>query len=291
MAAEPAARWLVLGVRSPAAELETELAAGLLDLGGSAVEDAGDGLLRTWLPEPPSVDGWVERATALLVERAGCAVEVTWSWEEDRDWLAEWRRGLGARRIGERFVVTPTWVQPEARDGDIVIAIDPQMAFGTGEHATTRIVVRALEGLIRPDDRVLDMGTGSGILAIAAAALGARSVDAVESDADALPNALENLNRNSEAGAVRLLHASVDGDWLEQNGRYDVILANVLSGVLRPLLPAFRAALDPGGRLVLCGILCEESADMRRAAAEAGLRLVSELEEEEWWCGVFCHPA
>lgn len=291
MAAEPAARWLVLSVQSPAAELESELAAGLLDLGGSAVEEAGDGLLRTWLPEPSSVDGWVERATALLVERAGRAVEVTWSWEEDRDWLAEWRRGLGARRIGDRIVVTPTWVQPERRDGDIVIEIDPQMAFGTGEHATTRMVLGALEGLIRPGDRVLDMGTGSGILAIAAAALGARSVDAVESDADALPNALENLDRNSATGAVRLLHAAVDGAWLERNGRYDVILANVLSGVLRPLLPAFRTALEPGGRLVLCGILREESADMRAAAADAGLRQASELAEEEWWCGVFHHSA
>lgn len=280
-------RWLVLSVRSPAAELESELAAGLLDLGGTAVEELGGGVLRTWLPEPPSAESLALEAAAVLRDRVGAPVELSWAWHEDRDWLEEWRRGLDARRVGSRIVVTPTWIEPEARADDIVIRIDPQMAFGTGEHATTRLVLRSLETHVRSGDRVLDIGTGSGILAIAAAALGAAAVDAVESDAEALPNAFENLDRNGTTAAVRLLHASVDGPWLAAAGEYDVIVANVLSGVLRPLLEAFRRALRPDGRLVLSGILRTEAEDMRAAARAAALDLIEEAEEDEWWCGTF----
>jgi ribosomal protein L11 methyltransferase len=196
---------------------------------------------------------------------------------------------LGARRVGARLILTPTWIEPEARPGDIVIAIDPQMAFGTGEHATTRGVLQLLEGVMLPGARVLDVGTGSAVLAIAAAKLGAGHVLAAESDPDALINAAENVARNGVEGTVELCEALVDGTWLEHRADppFDLIVANVLSSVLRPLLPAFHAALRPAGALILSGILQEEADGMRASASGAGLALGAEVREEEWWTGLF----
>lgn len=267
-------RWLVLEVARSADDRDDRVAA-LLALGGSAVEEDGD-ILRTWVPEPADLPAFLIRA------RQALGAEPAWSHAEDRDWLAEWRRGLDARRVGDHFVVTPTWIEPDRRAGDIVIAIEPQMAFGTGEHATTRLMLALLEGRVSHGARVLDVGTGSGILAIAADHLGAGAVDAVESDADALPNAAENVERNG-AARVRLIHDRVDADWLALHGPWHVILANVLSSVLEPLLEAFRRSIEPGGAILLGGILRDEAARLREAAGQAGLTLVEERAEDEWW--------
>jgi ribosomal protein L11 methyltransferase len=282
--------WLVLSARSPAVELKDQLAEGLLALGGSAIEDS-DELLSTWIIAPEDVEAFVTQARVALAHATGGDVEVMWRLEAERDWLDEWRRGLGARRVGARIIVTPTWIEPEHVPDDIVIAIDPQMAFGTGEHATTRIVLELMQSLVQPGDRVLDVGTGSAILAIAAARLGARSVDAVEADADALENAQENIVRNGAQTHVQLAHAQVDPSWLRARATtYDGILANILSGVLRPLLPGFLHALRPGGRLILCGILRAEAQAMRTAALAAGFTAASERAEDEWWGGAFYRP-
>jgi ribosomal protein L11 methyltransferase len=203
----------------------------------------------------------------------------------EEDWLALWRAGLEPRRVGQRIVVSPTWSEVNAAPGDLVIRLDPQMAFGTGEHASTRGVLRLMQEIVRPDDRLLDVGTGSGILAIAAARLGAAHVLAVESDPDALPNAGENVARNGVAGQVELCETVVDEAWLRTlgDGALDGILANVLSGVLLPLLPSFHTALAPDGWVILAGILNEEAAAMRDAAAGAGFRVEAEDSEEQWW--------
>lgn len=278
------ARWMVLSVRRSADEPETTVAA-LLALGGSAVEEAGD-VLRTWIPEPADPEAFLARAKTVL----GDAHEaVSWTWEEERDWLVEWRRGLGARRVGEHIVVTPTWVEPERREHDLVITLDPQMAFGTGEHATTRLMLALMESRVARGGRVLDVGAGSAILAIAADLLGAREIDAVESDSDAQENAAENIARN-DARHVRLVHGLIDEAWLGATQPYDLIVANVLSGVLEPLLPAFREAVRPGGSIILGGILREEAAKMRAAARTAGLEPEEERAEDEWWSAVLRRP-
>ncbi len=284
-------RWFVLSVRSPEVESTAALAEGLLALGGSAVEES-EGELRTWIAPPPDPERFAREASAALTRVAAAPIEVSWCWHEERDWLAEWRRGLGPRRIGHRIVVTPTWIEPETREGDVVIAIDPQMAFGTGEHATTRIVLRLMETRVRAGCRVLDVGTGSAILAIAAAGLGAGEVDAIEADAEALSNAADNIERNHAAAVVRLQQGLVDENWLDSRPRgYALIVANVLSGVLRPMLPSFRRALEPGGTVVLCGILREEAETVRADSRAAGLSLAAEEFEDEWWGGALQRPA
>lgn len=291
-------RWFVLTVRVPSEEYAEALSEELIALGGAAVEEAVD-RLTTYILPPEDPERFArearERLRAVVPENE---VEVRWRWQEHEDWAETWRRGLRPRRVGRRLVVAPTWAEPELREGDIVVVLDPEMAFGTGEHATTRGVLRLLEESMRPGDRVLDVGTGSAILAIAAARLGAVEVLAVESDADALENARDNLRRNGVDERVELLHAVVDEPFLALPGpgRFDLILANVLSSVLVPLLPAFRRALTPPvgagaagrrpGRLVLGGILEHEAEGVIEAAERAGFTLVTEDLEEEWWGGL-----
>jgi ribosomal protein L11 methyltransferase len=214
---------------------------------------------------------------------AGAAVELSWRWQPNEDWAAEWKRGLGPRQITQRLVVKPTWTEWPSRPGQVVVELDPQMAFGTGEHATTRGCLRLLDAVIAKGDRVLDVGSGSAILSIAAARLGAREVKAVEYDPDANLNARENLALNGVSDAVQIIEALADAALLEKLGRFDLILANILSGVIRPLLPTFRHVLATGGRLIVSGILHTEHERVVADAERAGLQVARVDEEEDWW--------
>jgi len=280
-------KWLVLRVEAADAEARALAAEALIGLGGTAVEER-DNALVTYLAAPADPEGFLAGAEERLRAAAGREFRLSWAWEEDQDWTELWRRGLDARRVGRRLVVTPPWIQPETQRGDVVIVIDPGMAFGTGEHASTRGALRLLESAVAPGDRVLDVGTGSGILAIAAARLGAREVLAVESDPDAVTNASVNLERNGVAERVELRCDVVDAAYLRALGprRFDVIAANILSGVLLPLLGAFRESLDEGGRAILGGSLREEAERVVAAARESGFELAMVDEEEEWWSGL-----
>ncbi|MEX0892638.1 MAG: 50S ribosomal protein L11 methyltransferase [Gemmatimonadota bacterium] len=211
-----------------------------------------------------------------------------WWWQPEEDWGRSWCRGLGARRVGS-VVVAPTWVEAPLEPGEVLVRIDPKMAFGTGEHPTTRGTLRLLQQAAPAGAAVLDVGAGSAVLAIAAARLGAAAALAVEADGDAIDNALENVALNGVADRVEVAHARVDAAWLAERRApgWDLILANVLSSVLVPLLAAFRAALAPGGRLVLSGILATEAAAVQRAATEANLVLHVTDVEGEWWSGLF----
>jgi ribosomal protein L11 methyltransferase len=286
-------RWLVLTVRVPSEELTGELAEGLVALGGGAVQEEGD-LLTTFIPPPADPDAFVGMARDGLRTLIGADPEVQWRWQPHEDWSRRWREGLAPRRVGRRLVVTQPWnpVGPaggetggEARADDIVLIIDPATAFGTGEHATTRGALRLMENVLRGGERVLDVGTGSGILALAAAGLGAGHVLAVESDPDAMSNARENLDRSGWADRIELVNAEVDAAYLEREGGrgFDLITANVLSGVLIPLLPAFAGVVRPGGSVVLGGILATEALSVLEAAGSAGLALAAEDREEGWW--------
>lgn len=280
-------RWLVLTVKGPDDARSELLVEGLIAAGANAVEER-DGGLRTWWPEPPSIEGFVEDLRARLERDAlGAPIEVSWNAQADEDWLETWRRGLDVRRVSERILLSPSWLAPHTDADEILITIDPKMAFGTGEHATTRGALRLLERVVRPDARVLDVGTGSGVLAIAAAKLGAARVDAVESDALAIDNALENVRENGVAGCVHVRHHDVDAGFLASGVSFDVVSANILSSVLLPLLPGFRAVLGVGGALVVSGILAAESPAFRVAAESAGFGLVAVDEEEDWWSALF----
>lgn len=281
-------KWLVLELVVSSSADRAALVEELVALGGGAVEERDDRLI-TYVVPPADAEAFVAEADARLREAApDGGFRLEWRWRENEDWLEAWRRGLKPRRIG-RLVVTPSWESPDLGEGDLAVAIDPEMAFGTGEHASTRGVLRLLQQAFRAGDRVLDVGAGSAILSIAAARLGAPEVLAVEADEDAIENARDNIERNGVADVVEFVHALVDDDFLagQGDGRFDLILANILSGVLVPLLPAFRRALASSGRLILAGILDEESERVAEAAERAGFTLLAEDREEEWWSALF----
>lgn len=281
-------RWLVLTVQVPSDGLAEELAEGLVALGGTAVEEEGD-LLTTYVATPADPDAFLEEAADRIEALAGGPVEMLWRWQDDEDWSARWREGLAPRTAGPRITVTQPWNPVEEAGDGIVIVIDPANAFGTGEHATTRGALRLMQTRIRGGERVLDVGSGTAILSIAAARLGAERVLAVESDGDTLETATENVTRNRVADRVELVHARVDAAYLAgaASPPFDLVVANVLSGILVPLLPALAASVTAEGAVILGGIMDVEADSVTAAAAEAGLERVGEDREGEWWTGLF----
>ena len=196
------------------------------------------------------------------------------------DWSEEWKHAIKAQSLG-RLTVAPPWLA-EGRDPSTTIVIDPGMAFGTGEHATTRGVVRLMHDVIRPGDRVADLGAGSAVLAIAAAKLGAAHVAAIEIDHDAIGNAEDNVDRNGVAGVVVVIEGDAS-TLLPLVAPVRVITANIISSVLIELLPSIAMALEDDGRVILSGILATERDDMIRAVGDAGWRVEAEDREDAWW--------
>ena len=193
---------------------------------------------------------------------------------DDEDWLAAWKASLAPIRVGA-FLVRPTWSDADAA-GAIALALDPGMAFGTGLHPTTQQCLEALSTLPVEGLRVLDVGTGSGILAIAAAKRGAREVVAVDVDPLAVAAAAENAERNGTRVAVR------QGSAADVAGEFDLVLANLVGPVLLAVASHLRARVAPAGRLVAAGIVRDAEAGVRGAFARVGLRLVEREERDDW---------
>ena len=196
------------------------------------------------------------------------------------DWSEQWKQGIHAQVLGG-LTVAPPWLAGDL-DPESSIVIEPGMAFGTGEHATTRGVIRLMQTVVRPGDRVADLGSGSAVLAIAAAKLGARYVAAIELDHDAIENAEQNVARNNVANRV----AVIEGDastLLALVAPVRVVMANIISSVLIELLPVIELSLDEDGRAILSGILAEEREMMIRSLDDSGWRIEAEDHEDIWW--------
>ena len=283
-------RWLVLAVRSRetgALGPYSLVVDTLVELGARAVEER-DGAWITHLPPPDDPETFVEEVRQRLSRLPGVeGVDVTWSWQPHEEWAETWKRGLGPRRVTERLVVAPWWTEPEVGPGDRVIRLDPGVAFGTAEHGSTRGCLRLLEPVVEDGDRVLDLGAGTGILAIAAAQLGAGPVVAVESDPYACDAARENVERNGVAEAVRVVEAQTDAVDVADRGPVDGIAANIRTDVLLGLLPGVARALTPGGWLVVGGVPEGERERLIRAARSEGFVTDGEHREEGWWSGRF----
>jgi ribosomal protein L11 methyltransferase len=200
----------------------------------------------------------------------------------DEDWSRSWRKRYRPLRLGKRIHILPSWYRAKTRRGDIVLRLDPGMAFGTGTHPTTQLCLEALEDLVIPGMRVIDLGCGSGILAVAAAKLGAARVLGTDIDKEAIRVADENVRRNRMTARVTLAEGSL-ADLLAAGETADLVAANILAIVLRKMLGENLAGLlAPGGRIILSGILQEQSADVERALIEAGLRLDEKRRREDW---------
>lgn len=281
-------RWLEVGVRCPSAgDLAPLFVDGLLALGGRAAEER-DGWYVTHVQSPQDMDSFRAEAESLLSSFTGLdSFELRTAWREQEDWAETWKRGLGFRRITSRIAVRPSWVEEPDDAPEVVVVLDPGMAFGTAEHGTTRGCLRLLDGVVTPGERLLDVGAGSGILAIAAVLLGASEVAALEGDALACEALLENLERNGVQDRVRVIEGLVDASALAAYGPVDGVVSNIESATLARLLPGFAGAVRPGGWLILSGILAEEWPSLREAAANAGFHHREVDADGEWRAGLF----
>lgn len=281
-------RWLEVGARSQAAgDAESLLADGLVALGGRATEER-DGWFLTHLPAPADVEAFASEARSFLTSFTGLDdLEIRTRVQDHEDWAEAWKRGLAPRRVTSRIVVTPSWMDPHAQPGELVIVVDPGMAFGTAEHGTTRGCLRLLDPIVSPGQRILDVGAGSGILSIAAALLGAEHVRAVEGDDLAIETLQENVDANGVSDRVEVLTAWVDNDALLEMGPVDGIVANIEAGILTPLLPGLAGALEAGGWLIMSGILDSQWDALAAAASEQALSLVGMDADGEWRSGLF----
>jgi ribosomal protein L11 methyltransferase len=286
----PPIRWLQLTVRLPEVgdPASRDLIPSLLvELGGSGVEEVGGDLV-TYLPPPEDVEGFLAEARQFLLERSGSpTVELVWRWQPHEEWEVLWRRGLGPRRVTDRITVTPSWESPAPSPGEILLTLDPGMAFGTAEHATTRGCLRLMDHRVVDGARIVDVGAGSGILSIAAALLGAREVLALEMDPLACEVAVENISANGVAGTVRVVREVVGNEGAIRGHPYDGLVANLQSGLLIPLFSTFRESLSREGWLIVSGVLQEEREEVLAAGMEGGFSLEEEDREEGWWSGAF----
>jgi len=267
---------------------------GLTDEGlGAVVDPTKPAIVRAYLPgiDPAGVRRAVaEAATALghlqafgLRPIADLQIRLV----READWAEAWKSHFPVLRVGRRLVIRPTWRRHRRLPGDVVLSLDPGMAFGTGLHPTTRLCLAALEtladeGLLAGGTtgsaRVLDVGCGSGILAIAAGKLGARDLLGVDTDPIAVESTLANARLNGLTRRIRVRQGSVPTG----EPTFDVVLANLIASLLVQLAPSLRAELAPGGRILASGIFRDREGDVVAAFRAAGLEMGRRWAEEDW---------
>ena len=247
------------------------------------------------MPEDVQVKAWFDEQSlktiltplreqlALLKGPGMGALTVTMQGVKEEDWSENWKQYYKPFRIGEQMVVKPTWEPWDAQPGDLIIEIDPGMAFGTGTHETTAMCVQLIEKYYRGGS-LLDVGTGSGILAIAAARLGATGIVAVDIDPDAVRVARENVKHNGLSDAVEV----VQGDLLRGlSRRFDFAVANILAPVICMLASPLRDHLSPGGHFICSGIIAEAEQEVRDALLSAGYA-IDEITRKGDWTAFAC---
>ena len=204
----------------------------------------------------------------------------------DEDWRDSWKKHFTLLRVGEHLVIKPSWIEYDAQPGDVVIDIDPGLAFGTGYHPTTYSCLEALEELITPGQVILDVGTGSGILTIAAAKLGAGHITAVDIDGHAVRAAQKNFRRTGISELVNTDSGSIPGN--ATRGRtYDVAVANISARGIRLVSPAIPDLLAPAGVFIASGIIVDQHDEAASAISDAGLA-VDEMRQREDWLTMLC---
>lgn len=195
------------------------------------------------------------------------------------DWANAWKKHYHVLQIGQRIVIKPLWQEHKPRPDEVVIELDPSVAFGTGLHPTTRMCLRALEEHLKPGDKVLDLGTGSGILAIAAAKLGAGSVLALDNDPLAVRAARANVQSNGVQDIVTVEHGSLD----KATEEFELVLVNILARVIIEL--AAQGLVDrvrPTGLMIAAGIIEEQQGEVTAALREHEIEIVERWKEKDW---------
>ncbi len=206
--------------------------------------------------------------------------------EDDSEWKDNWKEFFKPKKVGKRIVVKPTWYDYEKEEGDLVIEIDPGMAFGTGTHETTSLCLRLMEDYMQDGDKVLDVGCGSGILAIAGALLGSPEVLGVEIDPVAVEIAQENLELNGVTGVARAQY----GDLTKGiDFKAEIVVANLMADLVMMLSADVAKHILPGGKYISSGILVEKRDQVAAVIRDCGFDIV-EIREDGMWCAIVATP-
>jgi ribosomal protein L11 methyltransferase len=214
------------------------------------------------------------------LSRLGVRTRVECSRVDEKDWSHAWKEFFDVTPVTDNIVVKPEWRRYTPKEGEIVIHLDPGMAFGTGTHPTTAMCVRHIQSHIRPGDSFLDIGTGSGILMIAAFRLGAGRLTGIDTDEVAIDVAGQNLDKNSVPRTCRrLIHAPLDQ---VEPAAYDVIAANIIAGVIIDIAGLITRFMADGGVAVFSGILEDQTPDVTAVLDRHGLKIIETLSQDEW---------
>ena len=231
-----------------------------------------------------SADGGVADTLVFLRERfdtVGIKAEISVSGVNEEDWANSWKAYYKPIKIGERIVIVPAWEKYSASPEEIVVRMDPGMAFGTGTHETTRLVIKLLEKYVKNGVRVADVGCGSGILAICASKLGAGECKAYDID----PVAVKVANENIKDSGLKNVTCEVS-DLLKQvdqsGGAYDVICANIVADIIIRMMPDVGALMDENSVILASGIIVERSDDVISGFEQHGFKIVERIDENGW---------
>ena len=291
-------KWLELSVQAPR-EFVEPLTSLFLKYGhaGVAVEEPGgfnpdEGesppdsehvRVLTYLPFGPTTrsrEGSIDVGVRLMAQ-LGPVSRLRSREVDEADWQHAWREHFHTLHVGSRTVIVPTWRSYEPAEDDVVIGLDPGMAFGTGHHPTTTMCLAALEELVEPGCSVLDLGCGSGILSIASAKLGASEVLALDIDATAVETATANVRQNGVSAVVGVDEGTLPHPALRPGG-YDIVVANISSTVIGELACSIARAARHGGAVVASGVLDHAKGPVVERLEEAGLRLEGSEVDGDW---------
>ena len=250
---------------------------------GLSIEDVGgrEALLRTYLTSTSKqkrarIEVGVNLIGALRPIKGICVRKL-----DETDWQEAWKEHFTLLRVGQHFVIKPPWIPYIAKDHDLVIEIDPGLAFGTGHHPTTQMTLEELESLAEPGMKVIDVGSGSGILSIGAVRLGASAVVALDVDPVASKVARRAIKSNGLRGTIKLVRGTLPNKFAPA-GAFDLALANISSKVVIDLAQAMYGCLTTGGKLVAGGFLDRQEQDVVNRLTDVGFVLESRRAIEDW---------
>lgn len=252
--------------------------------GGTAVQGDVPVVVKCYLPVDDRLEERLSKIQTGIKDLPGFGIdvgsgEVTIKYAEDEDWAEAWKSFFKTTRVGKRMVIKPTWEKYTPAPKDIVIEIDPGMAFGTGSHATTRLCLEALEKYMKPRMTVVDFGTGSGILAIAAAKLRASLVIAFDSDELAVKATRANVTQNDVEDVVEV-HCTDNPHFV--NTQVDMVVANIVAEIIMEFAGNIAMLLRQGGILIASGISAGKALDVEQALRNVGFDIKERLTEGEW---------
>ena len=278
-------RWAEIGIETTA-QAQDAVAELLMEsgCGGTAISGEAPVIVKCYLPVDDRLEQRLLSIQARVKDLAGFGLEagsgeITVKYAGDEDWAEAWKQFFHTLRVGKRIVIKPTWEEYRPQFGDLIIEIDPGMAFGTGNHPTTQLCLELLEKYLKRRSVVVDFGAGSGILALAAAKLGASLVIAFDSDELAVQAARKNVVHNNLEEAIEV-HQTDGPSFI--GGPVDLVAANLLARTIIDQSQELARLLRTGGILIATGIIQERSAEVQQALRDAGFEIVESPTSGEW---------